>query len=103
MLTIYKDNLEAVVPSGSFKRMFEPYGWTTKKEGVVKGSKKPSKGPVDVNPSKEASTSPKPNTKDVLSSMTDQELRQYASLLGVKTKGLKTREELLKAIAQKEV
>ena len=36
--------------------------------------------------------------KVILAGMTDVELKQYASLLGIKTKGLKTKEELMEAI-----
>lgn len=98
MITIYKGNQKAVVPSGSYKHMFKPYGWTTKK---------PRSTPPEEDHPEETTTSKEQGDtngegKTSLESMSEQELRQYAALVKVNVKGLKTREELLRALSGRE-
>lgn len=100
MITIYKGNQKATVPSGSYKSMFKPYGWTTRKP---KRGEEPPVPPVPPQPP----VPPEENTssrgdKTTLEGMSEQELRQYAALVKVNVKGLKTREELLEALKGKE-
>lgn len=100
MITIYKGNQKAVVPSGSYKHMFKPYGWTTKKP---KGTPQEEDHIEETTTPKEQGNAPQQEgSKTSLESMSDQELRQYAALVKVNVKGLKTREELLEALAGKE-
>lgn len=104
MLTIYKGDKTARVPSGSFKSLFAPYGWSTTppKKGRKPPKDRPKPDPGSQAPVEEdGSTAPVDgSTEDGedLSKMSDEALKQYASLLGVKTKSLKSREDILKAI-----
>lgn len=101
MLTIYKGNQVAVIPSGSYKIMFKPYGWTTEKLGGFSegdGPTKDTEHPVRPSLGDDHSR----GNKTTLENMSEQELRQYASLVKVNVRGLKTREELLKALSGRE-
>lgn len=111
MITIYKGNQKAVVPSGSYKSMFKPYGWTTKKpKATPKGEDRTEETTTRQQEEQgdtrqqqeEGDTAHEEQNKTPLESMSEQELRQYAALVKVNVKGLKTREELLEALAGKE-
>lgn len=107
MITIYKGNQKAVVPSGSYKSLFKPYGWTTKKpkatpkeEDHTEETSGQQERQGDTNHGEQGDTNE--GGKTPLENMSEQELRQYAALVKVNVKGLKTREELLEALAGKE-
>lgn len=109
MITIYKGNQKAVVPSGSYKSLFKPYGWTTKKpkatpkeEDHTEETSGQQEGQGNTAQEEQGNTQQQEGDKTPLENMSEQELRQYAALVKVNVKGLKTREELLEALAGKE-
>lgn len=107
MIDIKKGDIKVRVPKSAYQTHFKPYGWTTVgKEPATpsseppKESEEPSKG-NNTPGSEDGSKGPQTSSKEDLSKMSDEALKQYASLLGIKTKDLKTREEILKAIESK--
>lgn len=101
MITIYKNGQKAVVPANAFKSMFQPYGWslTPPSDKPKKGGKKEKLPPPPLKEEEddEEEDTPEKTTED-LEKMTEPELRQYAALLGIKTKNLKSRDEVMEAI-----
>lgn len=111
MLRITREGQTLLVPKGAFRELYSPLGWVvegcppTAPWGPAMGDKReggenttlPPETPPDTLPN-----DPEPNKnldeEDVLQNMSEVELKQYASLLGIKTKDLKTREGLMKAI-----
>lgn len=111
MLRITRGGQTLLVPKGAFKELYSPLGW------VVEGSSPTaSQWPaMEVSKEGEGDTTPDPETppdtptsnpepskdpdeESILQNMSEVELKQYASLLGIKTKNLKTREGLMEAI-----
>jgi len=109
MLRITRGGQTLLVPKGAFKELYSPLGW------VVEGSSPTASQWPDMGVSGEGDTTPDPETppdapssdpesnknldeEGILQNMSEVELKQYASLLGIKTKNLKTREGLMEAI-----
>ena len=110
MLKITKEGKTITVTKGAFKEVYSHCGWVEVPENVATPAEKSYVASQRVSDS-ESVTTPKnsnsenytPSDKDVLEGMSDEELRQYASLLGIKLKELKGREALMKAILEREV
>lgn len=111
MLRITRGGQTLLVPKGAFRELYSPLGW------VVEGSSPtaPQWPAMGVSEEGEGDTTPYPETspdapssdpgsnknldeEGILQNMSEVELKQYASLLGIKTKNLKTREGLMEAI-----
>lgn len=111
MLRITRGGQTLLVPKGAFRELYSPLGW------VVEGSSPiaPQWPAMGVREEGEGDTTPDPETpsgapssdpesnknldeEGILQNMSEVELKQYASLLGIKTKNLKTREGLMEAI-----
>lgn len=109
MLRITRGGQTLLVPKGAFKELYSPLGW------VVEGSSPTASQWPAMGVSGEGDTAPFPETpsdattsdpgfdknldeEGILQNMSGVELKQYASLLGIKTKNLKTREDLMEAI-----
>lgn len=110
MLKITKLGQTLKVTQGAFKSIYGPAGWVVVDESPVKASEEPpvapgGQGDSNHTPDQE-SGSDTPDTpqnlavsdEETLTKMSDTELKQYASLLGIKTKDLKTRAQLMEAI-----
>lgn len=107
MIDIKKGAIKVRVSKGAYQTHFKPYGWTpvskrpaTPPPEPPKVTEEPPKGNNTPDP-EDGSKGPQTSSKEDLSKMSDEALKQYASLLGIKTKDLKTREEILKAIESK--
>lgn len=113
MLKIHKDGMVLEVSKGAFKSIYSPSGWAVVEETPVMAPEEPPEAPGvsgGSNPTPDPSEppegpynssdgeTPSPSEEDTLENMSDNELKQYASLLGLKVKDLKTRESLIKAI-----
>lgn len=107
MLRITREGKTLLVPKGAFRELYSPLGWVvegcspTAPQGPAMGSS--GKGGGDTIPHPETPPNdPEPNKnldeEVILQNMSEVELRQYASLLGIKTKDLKTRKGLMEAI-----
>lgn len=95
MMIIYKNGQQSIVPNSAYKRLFRPYGWTTSPGGI---STAPTESVEDGERSE-----PGEHTPDTdLASMSDEALKQYAALLGLKTKNFEGRDELMAAIREVE-
>lgn len=105
MLKICKGGMTLEVPKGAFKSIYAPSGWTmmdyTPKIPPMGSSEDfMGEGVVTIPPSTE-NDSEEPqelSEEETLNNMTDVELKQYASLLGIGVKNLKTRKDLMEAI-----
>lgn len=113
MLKVYKGSMTLWVSNGAFRSIYAPSGWAV----VEDVSPEPPQGPLeaplggegDYHPLEKKMLSQDQNMasvegetdEDTLNHLTEAELRQYASLLGIKPRGLK-RGQLLKAIKAKE-
>lgn len=106
MLRITNGEQILTVSKGAFREIYAPAGWEEYEEtplmpplGLAKvsmesgGSNTPAGNEEPPEDAKNA-----PSEEETLENMSEVELKQYASLLGIKTKTLKTREELMKAI-----
>lgn len=123
MIKITNGDLVLKVSSGAFKSIYAPAGWVEVGETPATAPEEPPVGSQETggsnhtadpeNPSDghsvasedpEGEELPEGHTgedltdEETLAGMTYVELKQYASLLGIKTKGLKTKEELMEAI-----
>lgn len=105
MLKIYKGGMTLEVPKGAFKSIYAPSGWTMMDYTPKIPPMGPSEdfmgeGVVTIPPSTEnGSEEPQElSEEETLNNMTDVELKQYASLLGIGVKNLKTRKDLMEAI-----
>lgn len=123
MIRITNGDLVLKVSSGAFKSIYAPAGWVEVGETPAMAPEEPSVGSRETGGSNhtadpvkapeghsgaskdlegeeppEGHTDDDPTDEETLAGMTDVELKQYASLLGIKTKGLKTKEELMEAI-----
>lgn len=107
MIKITKGGRVLEVTSGAYKAIYKAAGWSPVEETPVAA---PQELTVDVseagdsNPTpegQEASTEPQGanmGDEETLNKMSDDELKQYASLLGIQTKDLKGRKKLMEAI-----
>lgn len=111
MIKIYKDNMVLEVPRGSFKHMYKPAGWSledpnpgdtpyeaAEASGELGGDTTPLDNETPTEASPEAVGGSSDPDEDTLRGMSEDELRQYASLLGIRVKELKSREKLIRAI-----
>lgn len=102
MLKITNGEQTLMVTKGAFKEMYSPAGWvvvdTTPSMPLQELTRALEKGEDSNSHSDQESLSEDPSEENTLKSMSEVELKQYASLLGIKTKSLKTREELMRAI-----
>ena len=123
MVKITNGDLFLKVTGGAFRSIYAPAGWVEVGETPAMAPEEPPVGSQEVGGSNhtadpveapeghsgasedpegeeptEGHTGDDPTDEETLAGMTDVELKQYASLLGIKTKGLKTKEELMKAI-----
>lgn len=123
MVKITNGDLVLKVSSGAFKSIYAPAGWVKVGETPAMVPEEPAVGSQETGGSNhtadpveapeghsgasedhkggeptEGHTGEDPTDEETLTGMTDVELKQYASLLGIKTNGLKTKEELMEAI-----
>lgn len=110
MLKITKRGQTMMVSKGAFKSVYSRAGWAVVDETPVEAPQEPAVAPGEAGDSNTTAdpetgsdgTSMAPDTEasdeETLAKMSDTELKQYASLLGIKTKDLKTREQLMEAI-----
>lgn len=114
MIRISKGDLVLEVTSGAYKSIYRAAGWSPVEETPVAAPQEPAVGVSeagDSNPTPEALTAseePQGPQEDqeaseesgdeTLNKMSNNELRQYASLLGIQTKDLKGRKKLMEAI-----
>lgn len=112
MLRITNGEQTLIVSKGAFKELYSPSGWAVVDDTPAMPPQEPAVTPGEGGGSNHTAGPENPSdghfggsdgadTQDeenTLQNMTDVELKQYASLLGIKTKGLKTKEELMKAI-----
>lgn len=114
MIKISKGGRVLEVTSGAYKAIYKATGWSPVEETPVAAPQEPAVGVSEVggsNPTPEDSTAseepqePQEDQEDsgesgdeTLNKMSNDELRQYASLLGIQTKDLKGRKKLMEAI-----
>ena len=120
MIRISKGDLVLEVTSGAYKTIYRAAGWSPVGETTAEAPQEPAvdvSGAVGSNPTPEDSTAseepqepqePQEDPEDqkaseesgdeTLNKMSNNELRQYASLLGIQTKDLKGRKKLMEAI-----
>lgn len=123
MIKISKGGRVLEVTSGAYKAIYKATGWSPVGETPVAAPQEPAEGVSEVgdsNPTPEAITAseepqepqedPEPqgdledlessgeSGDETLNKMSNDELRQYASLLGIQTKDLKGRKKLMEAI-----
>lgn len=112
MLRITRGGQTLLVPKGAFRELYSPLGWVVEGSSPT-ASQWPAMGvngegegnntipnpetPSDA-PSSDLESNKNLDEEGILQNMSEVELKQYASLLGIKTKNLKTREELMEAI-----
>ena len=114
MIKISKGGQVLEVTSGAYKAIYRAAGWSPVEETPVAAPQEPAMGVSEAggsNPTPEDSTAseePQEDQEDqeaseesgdeTLNKMSNNELRQYASLLGIQTKNLKGRKKLMEAI-----
>lgn len=120
MIKITKGGRVLEVTSGAYKAIYKATGWSPVEETPVAAPQEPAEGVSGdggSNPTPEAFTAseepqePQEDLEDLepqgasgesedetLNKMSNDELRQYASLLGIQTKDLKGRKKLMEAI-----
>lgn len=107
MIKISKGNLVLEVTSGAYKAIYKAAGWSPVEETPAAVPQAPAvdvsgEGGSNSTPGDlEASTKPQGanmGEEETLNKMSDDELKQYASLLGIQTKDLKGRKKLMEAI-----
>ena len=112
MLRITNGEQTLIVSKGAFKELYSPSGWAVVDGTPAMPSQEPAVTPGKgggsnhtaglENPSNgHSGGSDVDDTQDeenTLQNMSEVELKQYASLLGIKTRSLKTRVELMEAI-----
>lgn len=109
MITIHKNGATRRVTKSAFREIFSPLGWKAEMVFTTKAPQEAAKAPGEAQGSKPTMGKGEPSHEpdmdsggeETLDNMSDGELRQYASLLGVKTSGLKTRKDLIRAINSK--
>lgn len=114
MIKITKDGRVLEVTSGAYKAIYKATGWSPVEETPVAAPQEPA---VDVPEEGGSNSTPENSTAseepqepqedqeaseesgdETLNKMSNNELRQYASLLGIQTKDLKGRKKLMEAI-----
>lgn len=112
MLRITDGKQTLTVSKGAFKELYSHSGWVVVESAPAMPSQEPAVTPEEGGGSNHTTesrdSSNDPNTtsgedntqseENTLQNMSEIELKQYASLLGIRTKNLKTREELMEAI-----
>lgn len=117
MIKISKGHLVLEVTSGAYKAIYKAAGWSPVEETPAAAPQEPAVGVSEdggSNPTPEdftASEEPQEPQEDqedqeasgesgdeTLNKMSNNELRQYASLLGIQTKDLKGRKKLMETI-----
>lgn len=105
MLKITNGTQHLIVSKGAFRELYSPLGWAVVDETPVTPPQEPVRTPGELGGSKHTTDPETPTDihseateEETLQNMSEVELKQYASLLGIRTKGLKTREELVEAI-----
>ena len=123
MVKITNGDLVLKVTGGAFHSIYAPAGWVEVGETPAMAPEEPPVGSQETGGSNhtadpveapeghsgasedhkgeeptEGHTGEHPTDEETLAGMSEVELKQYASLLGIRTKGLKTKEELMKAI-----
>lgn len=105
MLRITNGEQTLIVSKGAFKELYSSSGWAVVDETTVTPPQEPAVAPGELGGSKPTANPETPTDihseateEETLQNMSEVELKQYASLLGIKTKNLKTREELVEAI-----
>ena len=109
MIKIQKDDKVLRVTRGAYLEQYAPYGWKPvggiPSPPPVESAVAPGDlgedihTPLDETPPEEPQE-PAEDLETTLSHMNLMELRQYASLMGIRTKNLKNRESLIEAILQ---
>lgn len=107
MIKITKDGRVLGVTSGAYKAIYKATGWSPVEETSVAAPQEPA---VDVSEEGGSNSTPEGHgvsaepqednmgEDETLNKMSNDELRQYASLLGIQTKDLKGRKKLMEAI-----
>ena len=107
MIKITKGGRVLEVTSGAYKAIYKATGWSPVEETPVAAPQEPAVGVSEEGGSNsipeghEASAEPQGanmGDEETLNKMSDDELKQYASLLGIQTKDLKGRKKLMEAI-----
>lgn len=107
MIKISKGHLVLEVTSGAYKAIYKAAGWSPVEETPVAAPQAPAGdvseegGSNPTSEGQEASTEPQGanmGEEETLNKMSEDELKQYASLLGIQTKDLKGRKKLMEAI-----
>lgn len=115
MIRISKGDRVLEVTSGAYKTIYRAAGWSPVEEIPAAAPQEPAVGvsedggsnptPVDSTAPEEPQTASEESSEvseedgdETLNKMSNDELRQYASLLGIQTKDLKGRKKLMEAI-----
>lgn len=104
MLKITNGIQHLIVSKGAFKELYSHSGWAVVDETPAMLPQEPAMTPGELggkpttNPETPTDAHPEATEEEVLQNMSEVELKQYASLLGIKARSLKTREELVEAI-----
>lgn len=112
MLRITDGKQILTVSKGAFKELYSQSGWVVVDDAPAMPTQEPAVTPGEGGGSnhtavvKDSSDGPymasggddTQDEENTLQNMSEIELKQYASLLGIKTKTLKTRKELMEAI-----
>lgn len=109
MITIHKNGATRRVTKSAFREIFSPLGWKAEMVFTTKAPQEAARASGGTGGSKPTNGGDEPHhgpnkahtEEDTLENMSDGELKQYASLLGVKTAGLKSRKDLIRAINSK--
>ena len=106
MLRITNGERTLIVSKGAFKELYSSSGWAVVDDTLAMPPQEPAVTPGEEGGSNHTADPENPpeghsggsDEENTLQNMSEVELKQYASLLGIKTKTLKTREELMEAI-----
>ena len=105
MLKITNGTQHLIVSKGAFRELYSHSGWAVVDEIPAPPPQEPTVTPGKRGDSKHTTNQETPTDshseateEETLQNMSEVELKQYASLLGIKTKNLKTRGELVEAI-----
>lgn len=92
------------VSKGAFRELYSPSGWVVVDNTPHIASQEPAVAPEEGSEGKHTANREElpegpynGSEEDIIQNMSEEELKQYASLLGIKIKGL-TKGELLEAI-----
>lgn len=107
MIKISKGHLVLEVTSGAYKAIYKAAGWSPVEETPAAAPQEPAVGVSEEGGSNSTPEAQGASTErqganmgeeETLNKMSDDELKQYASLLGIQTKDLKGRKKLMEAI-----